>query len=62
MGKTFEEYVKEREEQAQIILDTAVRRAKELGCGVVGDGTVHGDGIWLNQLQTRFIYRTQQND
>lgn len=43
----------ERREQAQTIIDTAIQRARKLGYGVVADGTVNGDGIWLDRLRVR---------
>jgi len=41
----------ERREQAQMIVDKAMVRIRELGYGVVANGTVHGDGIWLDSLE-----------
>ena len=49
----------EREEQAQLIIDTAIQRARELGYGVVGDGTVHGNGIWIDRLRVRLAKQGQ---
>jgi hypothetical protein len=45
--------VKELEEQAQMIIDGAVDRIRKMGFGVVGDGTVHGNGIWIDRLRVR---------
>lgn len=52
----------ELEEQAQIAVDAAVKRIRELGFGLLADGTVHGDGIWIGRLRVRRICRTVQND
>ena len=46
-----DKYVDEREKQAQLIIDTAVERARQLGFGVVADGTVYGNGVWLDTLR-----------
>lgn len=47
--------VKEREEQAQLIIDATLKRLRDMGFGVVADGTVHGNGIWLDSLRVRPI-------
>lgn len=54
-----DELIRKREEQARIILDTALRRIRELGFGVVADGTVHGDGVWINELRLRYVGREE---
>lgn len=41
----------ERRMQAQVVIDTALMRARSMGYGVVADGTVHGNGIWLGTLR-----------
>jgi len=47
--------VQEQEEQAQIIIDAAVERLRLLGFGLVADGTVYGNGIWIDRLRVRRI-------
>jgi hypothetical protein len=37
--------------QSQAIIDEAVRQVHELGCGVVADGTVDGNGILFEALR-----------
>ena len=43
--------LKEREEQAQIIIDTAIQRVSEMGFGIVADGTIDGDGMSFSKLR-----------
>lgn len=43
----------ERVKQAQTIIDQAIRRVCELGCGLVADGTVYGNGIWFDSLRVQ---------
>lgn len=41
----------ERAEQAQMVIDTAIALIRSMGYGVVANGTVHGNGIWLDTLR-----------
>lgn len=43
----------ERVKQAQTIIDEAIKRVRELGCGLVADGTVYGNGIWFDSLRVQ---------
>lgn len=38
---------------AQALIDQAVGQVNKAGFGVVADGTVHGNGIWLDSLRVR---------
>lgn len=50
-----DEQIKEHEEQAQIIIDATVKRLREMGFGLVADGTVHGNGVWIGELRARRV-------
>lgn len=37
--------------QSQAIINEAVRQVHELGCGLVADGTIEGNGVWFEKLR-----------
>jgi hypothetical protein len=37
--------------QSQSIINEAVRQVHELGCGLVADGTIEGNGVWFEALR-----------
>lgn len=43
--------VESDEAAAQQILDVAVAYIARLGFGAVADGTIHGDGVWIDRLR-----------
>lgn len=45
--------INERVSRAQIIINEAVRQVHELGCGLVADGTIEGNGIWFDTLRAQ---------
>lgn len=38
-------------ERAKVILDEAIRQVHELGCVIVADGTIDGNGVWFDSLR-----------
>jgi len=48
----FDECVcNERVERAQVIINEAIKQVHELGCGLVADGTIEGNGVWFDTLR-----------
>ena len=50
----------EYREQSQLIIDAALTRIRKMGYGVVANGTVHGNGIWLDTLKVVRIEKPLQ--
>ena len=43
----------ERVKRAQIIINEAIKQVHELGCGLVADGTIEGNGVWFDTLRVQ---------
>lgn len=39
--------------RAQIVINDAIEAVRNLGFGVVADGTVYGNGVWIGELRVR---------
>jgi len=39
--------------RSQIIINEACRQVRELGCGLVADGTIGGNGVWFDSLRAQ---------
>ena len=43
----------ERVRRAQVVINEAVKQVHELGCGLVADGTIEGNGVWFDSLRAQ---------
>lgn len=51
-----------QEDKVQDLIDTALSQVHDLGYGVVADGTLFGNGVWLNKLRVIPTYHKEPKD